>query len=300
MKRFFSVLLVLMMLPVWGASAAKSKATPTPAPMDITTEVVEPPLPIQRLLNIAWQDWQDAAGRPQIIKSQKNSKGKKVVINKYTQWYNQYFWNSNGWCAGFVTWCMIEAGLTKLDEEATEKKGEPVWVGWDEIKKWPEEVPEPIFSSADSTPSGLFSSYQHFGRITTVPQKGFIALYGNQSTKFVHVGIVYDVEPLGEGKFRLTTIEGAMGVDTVRMYVYDYDMNAKQVKNITAVPKEERDREESDMFQYTLKATSKKPWFITKFLMPWVPGDDFSQYEAEGEAESASGASAAETPEPED
>ncbi len=271
MKRFLSLLLIPFFF-FSSAYAAKSKPTPTPAPMEIPAEVIDPPEEIQYLLDIAYQDWEAAEGKTQGKITTKN--GKKSIKNKYTQWFNDYSWNSNGWCAGFVTWCMIEAGLTELNEVKPENIwGSPNWVGWETIKKRSGDIPKPIYAPADSKQGNMFYSYQHYGRITTYPQKGFVALFGSGSNKFVHVGIVYDVQPLGNGKYRLTTIEGAMGSNTVRMYVFDYDRNAKQDKNVTAVPAEERDREESEMFQYALKATKKKPWYITKFLMPWVPGD---------------------------
>ncbi len=285
MKKLVSLLMLLVLaFPVTGADAAKSKATPTPPPMEISADVEEPPVQITRLLDVAYQEWESAEGKAQIIKSKKNDKGKKVVINKYTQWYNPYYWNSNGWCAGFVSWCMIEAGLAELDQEATDKKGTPVYIGWETIKGRSGDIPAPVYAPADSEQKKMFSSYQHYGRITAYPQKGFVVLYGSGGNKYVHVGIVYDVEPLGGGKYRLTTIEGAMGSNTVRMYVFDYDMNAKQTKNVTAVPAAERDRDESDMFQYTLKATSKKAWYITKFLMPWIPGDEALEYAASEES----------------
>ena len=258
MKARMTALLLLLALGCslcTGALAAKGKATPTPAPLEIPADPVEPPEQIRRMLDIAYADWLDAAGKTRGEVTTRN--GKKVVRNKYTQWRNDYYWNSNGWCAGFVTWCMLEAEIPQ--------------VSYKEIKKMPEEAPEPVYSITDSTPKNLFLGFQHLHRITRIPQKGFIILYGEGNNKFTHVGIVYDVARVGDGVYRLTTLEGAMGANTVKMFVFDYDMNAAEKKNVARIPEEAQTEEESDMFTYALHGKAKNPWYVVKFMMPWVP-----------------------------
>ena len=261
MKRVSALLLILLLLassPGSGALAGKAKPTPTPAPLDISPDPTEPPEQIRHMLDIAWQDWQDAGGKTQGDVTTRN--GKKSVKNKYTLWRNDYYWNSNGWCAGFVTWCMLEAEIPQ--------------VSYSEIKSMPEEAPEPVYSIKDSTPKNLFLGFQHLHRITRIPQKGFVILYGEGNNKFIHVGIVYDVEKIGDGVYRLTTLEGAMGANTVKMFVFDYDLNAAEKKNVSQVPEAERTEEESDMFTYGLHGKKKNPWYVVKFLMPWIPEDN--------------------------
>ena len=234
MKRVSALLLILLLLassPGSGALAGKAKPTPTPAPLEISPDPAEPPEQIRHMLDIAWQDWR-----------------------------NDYYWNSNGWCAGFVTWCMLEAEIPQ--------------VSYSEIKSMPEEAPEPVYSIMDSTPKNLFLGFQHLHRITRIPQKGFVILYGEGNNKFIHVGIVYDVEKIGDGVYRLTTLEGAMGANTVKMFVFDYDLNAAEKKNVSQVPEAERTEEESDMFTYGLHGKKKNPWYVVKFLMPWIPEDN--------------------------
>ena len=118
----------------------------------------------------------------------------------------------------------------------------------------------------------MLPGYLQMHRTSHIPQKGFIVLYGEKSNNYVHVGFVYDVQLLPDGKYRLTCIEGAMK-NTVRMFVYDYDPAAEKKKNIVLLPEAERTEEESVIFSYGnhKKGTS---WFINCFLMPWVPGDD--------------------------
>ena len=92
--RMTAVLLLLTML--CPAALAASKATPTPPPGVIDTVLVEPPAEIQRALDLAYADWQEVNGK---------NLGDK---NKYTEWRNSYKWE---WCAGFVTWALLEAGI---------------------------------------------------------------------------------------------------------------------------------------------------------------------------------------------
>ena len=243
LKRFLT-LTISMMLLCTPALAAKNKPTPTPAPVQIQTEPVEPPEQIRRMLDIAYQEWTTVNGKDQ---------GKK---NKYTTWYNNYNWGANRWCAGFVTWCMLEAEIPQAVQ--------------DEVLKYEEGTcPEPIFHVKGSAPKKMTPGYLHMHRTTEIPQRGFIVLYGEKSNKYVHVGIVYDVELKGDGLYRLTCIEGAMK-NTVRMFVYDYDVNAKKTNNISFVPKEERTQEESKIFTYG-KHTQRTSYYVNCFLMPWVP-----------------------------
>ncbi len=116
-----------------------------------------------------------------------------------------------------------------------------------------------------------------------IPQKGFIVLYGEESNYKIHVGIVYDVQKLDNGKYRLTTIEGNMS-NTVRMYVADYEpvdvyheqKRSPKTSNLSAVPEAEQEGETGKARTYDLRykgKNKKKPWYITCFLMTWLPED---------------------------
>lgn len=59
-----------------------------------------------------------------------------------------------------------------------------------------------------------------------MPQPGFLLVYGCSFNKTIHVALVYDVKDLGDGKYRITTLEGNMA-SRVKMYIHDYDMNAE-------------------------------------------------------------------------
>lgn len=247
MNKILSLLLIfIMLLSVSSSSlAAKSKATPTPPPIEITEEVLDPPEEIATMLSIAEEEWETTAGK------------KLKKSNKYTKWWNNYEWE---WCAGFVTWCMLEAGIPQDFKE--------------EITKTEESSIEGLYHVKASSPGRMLEGYLHMHRTTEVPQKGFVVLYGVSSNKYVHVGIIIDVQPLGNGRFRLTTIEGNMS-NTVKKYVYDYDMFAEnKQKNISAVPAEEQTEEEAKNFTYKTRSDSKNKknkWYVNCFFMPWLP-----------------------------
>nr|AHF25651.1 hypothetical protein [uncultured bacterium Contigcl_30] len=254
-KRFLSILTVFVLLSS-SALAAKKKAKPTATPMPAQIEetvIAEPPEIIQKMLDIAYAEWETTAG-----KALKKS-------NKYTKWWNNYEWE---WCAGFTTWCTLEAGIPQDYEDVILSREEGPVKG--------------IYSCKASSPTKLIHTFSHMHRTTMIPQKGFIILYGVGSDYRTHVGLVYDVQQLPDGKYRITTIEGNMS-NTVRMYTADYEpVNVYQeqkhdpkVSNLSAVPPEEQEDEESRSRTYVLrkKKSTKRPWYVTCFLMPWVPGE---------------------------
>ncbi|MBQ2701129.1 MAG: CHAP domain-containing protein [Clostridia bacterium] len=242
----FIILLVITTL--WTpALAAKSKATPTPAPVEISQEVQIPPEEVQAYLDIAYNEWETLAGKTL----------KKV--NKYTEWRGKGI--GFGWCGGFATWCMMQADIPMDVLEKVKKIEEPV---------------EGIYHVKEASVGKLLRGYQEINRSTRVPQPGYLLIYGvrQSANKTVHVGMVYDVEALGNGKYRLTTIEGNMS-NRVKMYVHDYDMYAKDwTKNLSAIPKEERTREENSYFNYKMQSDK---WYVNCFLMPWIPEDEVGE-----------------------
>lgn len=244
-KHLISIMLVLTLLFSSSALAAKPKATHTPPPAEITKEIVEPPEEIQHLLEIVYNEWQTVNGKDQ---------GKK---NKYTAWYNDYPWGKNKWCAGFVTWCMLEASIPQAYEKDVMALEEGV-------------APEKFYHVTSSKPTTMVPGYLHMHRTSEIPQKGFIVQYGQKNNRYTHVGFVYDVVPNADGTYRLSCIEGAV-LNTVRMYVYDYDPYAKREKNIRLVPQEERTEEESRIFTYKQHGKKEQGWYVNTFLMPWVP-----------------------------
>ena len=277
LKALSLMIAVLLLTLSSNAAAAKAKPTPTPPLPEVPEEIVqEVPDTIQAVLDLAYNELVEANGK------------ELKTLNKYTEWRGKGV--KFGWCGGFVTWCMLEAGIPQEDKNTTLKIKEPV---------------SGIVHVKEAGVGKLYSGYEHLNRVTEqpsrkkdrhvqIPQKGFIVVYGNADssgkyagiTPYYHVGLVYDVEKLDNGCYRLTTIEGNVGVNftdaagekhkathTIRMYTRDYNPHAEKLKeDLTLVPEAERSQEESVIFSYDYTYGNKK-MYISTFLMPWVPGD---------------------------
>ena len=257
-KRLIPLLLALSFLCP-SALAAKSKIEDTTIPpREVPTEIIQDiPEKIQQLLDLAYSEMMETDG--------KELKKK----NKYTKWRNNYEY---GWCGGFITYCMLQLDIPQLTHNKI-KQGEV----------------DGIVHVKEAGVGKLYTGYEKMNRVTRIPQKGFIAVFGNTdknfagTTGFYHVGLVWDVELLPDGKYRITTIEGNVpsvadethkkAHHTVVMYVRDYDPYAEKKQNdVSLVPEEERDREENSLFSYGY-TYGNKTLYINCFLMPWVPGD---------------------------
>ena len=142
---------------------------------------------------------------------------------------------------------------------------------------------EGIMHVKEASVGKLLRGYQLMNRTTRVPQEGYLLVYGCSYNKTIHIALVYDVEELGDGRYRITTLEGNMS-NRVKMYVHDYDMNAEDwQKNLSAVPEGERTVEETAAFDYTVpsskpssSASKKAPYYVNCFLMTWVPGEEMN------------------------
>ena len=264
MKLFRRFLLLTLCLTLAASGALAAKATPTPAPREITEDVIqEVPETIQTMLDLAYSELMEVDGKELKTK------------NKYTKWRNNYDY---GWCGGFVTWCMLEVGIPQQ-----------TW------NKTPKNEVSGLVHVKEAGVGKMVTGYTRMSRTTRIPQKGFVVVYGNTNKKFAgmtplyHVGLVYDVEKLTNGKYRLTTIEGNVSMKfkdaegtlhkathTVRMYTRDYDPAAEdEKKDLTLVPEEEQTREETNTFTYKYTYDNDS-LYVHLFLMPWIPGEDVS------------------------
>ena len=139
MKRALALMLVLILC--CSTSLAAKKKTPEYTAREITTEVIqEIPAEIQSMLDIAYEQLIETDG--------KNLKEK----NKYTKWRNNYTFE---WCGGFVTWCMLEAGIP-MEEKNKIQDGEV----------------EGLFHVKEAGVGKLYEGYAKLNRITRVPQIG--------------------------------------------------------------------------------------------------------------------------------
>lgn len=221
-----------------GSAMGAAPATPTPAPVAITTQVQTPPQQIQDLLDLAYHEWETLGGKT--LKQ----------VNKYTEWRGKGV--GFGWCGGFITWLMLQENVPMA-----------------ELEEIPEAEVDGVVHVKEASVGKLLRGYQKMNRTTRVPQPGYLLVYGAEDyQKTLHVGLVYAVEELGGGRYRLTTIEGNMS-NRVKMYVHDYNMYAEPWNtNLSLVPEKERTQKETSYFNYKIQG---KKWHVNCFLMPWVP-----------------------------
>lgn len=261
MKNVLRIAAFALMLMMVCPAALAASATPTPPPVEIASTLVEPPAEIQHMLDIAYAEWESLNG------------AKLPDVNKFTEWRGKGY--KFEWCAGYVTWCMMEAGIP-MAELADIKTA----AGADSLL-----AVEGLYHCQEASPGKLLRAYQIMERHTMIPQKGFIVIYGCSFNRVIHAGLVYDVEELGEGKYRITTLEGNIK-DSIRMYIRDYDMNAEvntnrlKSTNLSEVPEDERILPASANLEYTLMdgkpssgTSGRYMYYVNRFLMPWVPGD---------------------------
>lgn len=263
MKHYLRLIALILMITLACPAALAATATPTPPPVQIESSVVTPPAEIEAMLDIAYREWEALAGE------------KLPNVNKFTEWRGKGY--KFEWCAGYVTWVMMEAGIPmqELEDIKTAAKGTEDGLFH----------PEGIYHCKEASPGKLLRAYQLMERATMVPQKGFIIIYGCSYNKVIHAGFVYDVEDLGGGKYRITTLEGNIN-DSVKMFIRDYDMNAevntnsKKSTNLSEVPENERTIPAAKNVDYTVMSgkpssstDGKYMYYVNRFLMPWVPGD---------------------------
>ncbi len=257
MKRVRALALIIFLAFCASAASASGlpEATATPEPLQIPARGAEPPGMICDMVDAARAEWESLNGK------------KLARSNKYTRPFNEGEW---GWCAGFTSWCARKADVPRASLNT--------------ILHMPEDESAPVFTCYTTSPGKYLRAFQHLHRTTMIPRKGFWILYGDGANYCVHIGIVAEAELLENGKYRLTTIEGNMK-NTVVMYLSDYEPvdvfnqqnGAPKSSNLTAVPAEERMLDESVNLTYRIRVSDAdgSDWYVTCFLMTWIPEDNF-------------------------
>jgi len=254
--RFRLVFLLMALALLTGAcsfACADAEPTATPEPFQIPASLSEPPAEIRRMIEIALEEWETLDGKA------------LPLSNKYTKWVNDAEW---GWCAGFTSWCAMQAGIPQESLA--------------QILQKPEGESDSVFSCSAVSPGKQLRAFQHMHRTTMIPRKGFFVVYGDRYNYTVHIGLVTDAELLSDGRYRLTTIEGNMK-STVRMYIADYEPvdvyyeqnHRPKHSNLSAVPEAERDGENtrSRTWQLRVSDSDGSDWYVTCFLMTWQGGE---------------------------
>ncbi len=194
------------------------------------------PPTILKGIDYALQEWEAANGEA------------FARSNKFTFWLRNAK-SSFGWCGAFVNYCLEKAGvpMQKGGETTLQTDGN-------------------AHSVREAAVSKLWAGFTAMDRIAYVPQPGYLVIYGkNNSTPYIHVGLISDVTPLGDGRYELKTVEGNIDNRILR-YHYIYDTNAKRPeKNMVRLPEDQR--VQPDTFRYELHA--KGEWYITGFGQTW-------------------------------
>ena len=217
MKKFLRIIAFMLLLTLFCPTALAKAPDAIPL-KEISATQVEPPPEIRQVLDIAYAQWQETDG--------KNLTDK----NKFTEWRGKGY--KFQWCGGYVTWCMLEAGIPMMtlgEFRSAAKQSDDRLV-----------LKDGVYHCEEALPSKILSGYQFMERVTAVPQKGFIIIYGTSWNETVHTALVYDVEELGEGKFRITTLEGNVKnngtPNSITMYIRDYDMNVRSTSTRKSPP----------------------------------------------------------------
>ena len=203
-------------------------------------ESADNPVPetIQKVIDIAKQEWTEVNG-------QGLSRDKRG--NKYVKWWG---YDNIGWCGAFAGYCLDTAGVP-LEKEDDIKKLKPLDNG------------DPHGIRAAGVPK-IDTGYTNLGRTTKLPRPGYLVIYGSvkDAYGYKHVGIVTDVEDLGDGLYQISTVEGNMG-STVKRYCYLYDSRNVNHENLAAVPAE---RQTEANVTYT---PHQNTWYVTEFCATW-------------------------------
>ena len=251
---------LLLLFAAFSAFCEQSGPTATPVPVIIDENLSEPPDAVQNMISVAHAEWEKLKGKA-LARS-----------NKYTKWVNNSEW---GWCAGFTSWCAMKAGMPRAVLS--------------EVLRMPEGESEPVFTCIAVSPAKQLRAFQHMHRTTMIPRKGFFVIYGDGDNRTVHIGLVSDVYRLENGTYRITTIEGNMK-NTVRMYTADYtpvnvcnEPQKPSGRNLTRVPENEQNESESASRSWQLRVSDRdgSDWYITCFLMTWIPEESITVLDEE-------------------
>jgi len=184
--------------------------------------------------------------------------------NKYSYWRCGKGPKCNiGWCAAFIGYVFDNCDIPMEEYE----------------KSVPHEGGVP-YSVREAGVGKLYTGFEKMQRLTVTgrpddkeehvaeaPRPGWLVVYGEYQRKkltyaYKHVGLITDVDDLGQGRYLIKTVEGNMS-SRIKRYCYIYDENEK-IKNDLPCPEE-----------YRLKDTGInsyehiKQWRITAFLKTW-------------------------------
>ena len=136
---------------------------------------------------------------------------KRARLPKYNQYAKWYYGKKNevGWCSVFGIWCANAAGANPIKEK--------------EAVDIPDE--ETLFLREGQV-GNQYDGFYALDRFGPIPRVGYMVIYAEMKNAYrtTHIGIVVNAEELGNGIYRVTTVEGNMS-NSVKSYCYLYDSN---------------------------------------------------------------------------
>ena len=193
---------------------------------------------INTVIDFAIEEWR-AAGNKAFSRA-----GSK---NKYSFWQCGKGAKCNiGWCGAFLGYVFDTCGVP-MDEPT---------------KSVPHESGEP-YSVRAAGVGKINKGFEKMNRLSMTPKPGYLVVYGQRrGYGYKHIGLLTDVDDLGDGKYLLKTVEGNMS-NRIKRYCYIFDSN-ESVRNTSACPEEYRlDNGEINDYQHI------KDWNITTFCQTW-------------------------------
>ena len=197
------------------------------------------PEAINTVIDFALEEWRTAENK---TFSRAGSK------NKYSFWQCGKGPKCNiGWCGAFLGYVFDTCGIP-MDEPT---------------KSVPHESGEP-YSVRAAGVGKINKGFEKMERLSMVPRPGYLVIYGEQKAYgYKHIGLVTDVDDLGNGVYLLKTVEGNMS-NRIKRYCYLFDSN-EPIKNTKPCPEEYR-RDDGAINDYE----HIKKWCITTFCQTWL------------------------------
>ena len=168
--------------------------------------------------------------------------------NKYTKWRCGRACEF-GWCGAFVNYSL---DMGKVPMEAREDSQL--------------QTDGRAYAVREAAVPKIMEGFKKMDRWGYIPQPGYEVVYGRRGGyATMHVGLVTDVTPLGDGRYEIKTVEGNMG-PRIRRYHYIYDAFADNFeKNVSELPQERQ----TDMETFTYVPHLDGAWYVTGFGQTW-------------------------------
>ena len=188
----------------------------------------------------------------------KNQRQHLPKANEYTIWYYRSK-KEVGWCSVFTIWCANASGTDPIDEEDAEGTPE-----------------DAVVFFREGQVGNQYDGFHKLDRFVGVPRPGYVVIYANMKNTYLytHIGIVTDTADLGNGLYRVTTVEGNMS-NSVKCYTFIYDSNLDNhalvadtrdalQRNMSVVPAQDQT---DPLTQYELSTDS---WTVFGFGATWL------------------------------